>query len=238
MILSQKVVTNFIPGTETQTWLQLSHQKVGSRLLMAIYKQNNRHATPPQTHIAFSMPGFKGIGSRHKSGIVNNQSTQWKTPHDNRCFNRNKSHSKSNKLLLTVISISLSLNNSVINPPQMSSFCQQSSRSSHFTPRDNRCFNSKDRTPRAKSFHHCWYMWLLHWMIQSITQLSCPLFVNSHPYLHITQWISCKIFSIPSLTSPDPSNTMTPTSTNKAAIFIDAWLMCLSWHQHNGNSML
>ena len=50
MILRQKLVTNFIPGTETQIWMQLSRQNVGSRLFMAIDKQNNRHTAPPKTN--------------------------------------------------------------------------------------------------------------------------------------------------------------------------------------------
>ena len=40
--------------------------------------------TPPQNHIAFIMPSFKGIGSRHKSGTGNNQGRQQTTPRDNR----------------------------------------------------------------------------------------------------------------------------------------------------------
>ena len=35
------MVINFIPGTETQTWLQLSLQKIDSHLWLAINKQNN-----------------------------------------------------------------------------------------------------------------------------------------------------------------------------------------------------
>ena len=42
-----------------------------------------------------------------------------------------------------MISISPLFNNSVINPPQLSSFGQQSSSSSHNTPCDNQCFNIK-----------------------------------------------------------------------------------------------
>ena len=42
---------------------------------------------------------------------------------------------------LPVISVSLPLNNSFINPPQLSSVCQQSSRSSHNSPHDNECLD-------------------------------------------------------------------------------------------------
>ena len=40
---------------------------------------------------------------------------------------------------LPLISVSLPLDNSVINPPQLSSVCQQSSRSSPNSPRDKKC---------------------------------------------------------------------------------------------------
>ena len=43
---------------------------------------------------------------------------------------------------LPVITFSLPLNNSVINPPQLSSIFQQSSRSSPNSPRDNKCLDS------------------------------------------------------------------------------------------------
>ena len=43
---------------------------------------------------------------------------------------------------LPVISVSLPLNNSVINPPQLSSVCNQSSRSSYNSPHDNKCLDS------------------------------------------------------------------------------------------------
>ena len=106
--------------------------------MMAIEKQNNRHTISPQTHILFIMPrSKKGLGRCHKSGTGNNQGRRQTTPRDNRGFNRNDFHSKSNKLSLSVISVSLPLDNSVINPPQMYLVCQQSFRSSHNTPRDN-----------------------------------------------------------------------------------------------------
>ena len=116
---------------------------------MAINKKNNRHTTPPQTHIAFIVPRFKVIGSRHKSGTGNNQGRQQTTPCDNRCSNCKDSHSKINKFSSLVISVSPPLNNSVINPYQLSSVFQQSSISSHNTPRDNRCFNIKDSTSKS-----------------------------------------------------------------------------------------
>ena len=74
--------------------------KIGSHLLMAINKQNNRHTILPQTDILFIMPCPKGIGSHHKSGKGKNQGRQQTTPRYNRCFNRNNRHSKRNELSL------------------------------------------------------------------------------------------------------------------------------------------
>ena len=124
--------------------MQLSLQKVGSHLFKAIDKQNNRHTTPPQNHISFVIPRPKDIGSRHKSGTGNNQGTQRITPRDNRVFNCNNIHSKNNDFTLPVIYISTPLNNSVVNRSLLFLVRQQSSSSSHFTPRDNRFSNSKD----------------------------------------------------------------------------------------------
>ena len=42
---------------------------------------------------------------------------------------------------LPVISVSLPLNNLVINPPQLSSVFHQSSRSSHNSPHENKCLD-------------------------------------------------------------------------------------------------
>ena len=111
---------------------------------MSVNKQNIRHTTPPHTHILFIMPCPKVIGICHKSGTGKNQDRQRMTPRGNRCFNCKYVHSKSNKLLSLVISVPPQLNNSVINPPHLSSACQQSSSSSQNTPRDNQFINSKD----------------------------------------------------------------------------------------------
>ena len=46
---------------------------------------------------------------------------------------------------------------------------------------------TRNVTQRAMSCRHRWYLCLLHWMIQSLIHLSCPQFVNRHPYLHRTQ---------------------------------------------------
>ena len=64
------------------------------------------------------------------------------TPRDNQGFNSNDCHSKSIEMSLPVKYVSLPLNNLVINPPQLSSVCQQLSRSSHNIPHDNKCLDS------------------------------------------------------------------------------------------------
>ena len=127
--------------------------------MMAIDKQNIRHTISPQIHILFVMPrSKKGLGRCHKSGTGNNQGRRRTTPRDNRGFNRSDCHSKSIEMTLPVISVSLLLNNLVINPPQLSLVCQQSSRSSHSSPRDNKCHdrnhnNSKSKVPCLLSEH-------------------------------------------------------------------------------------
>ena len=93
-------------------------------------------------------------------------------------------------------------------------------------------------TQRAMICHHRWYMWLLHWMIQSLIHLRCPRFVNSYRSLHITHLMSCKLLQylvelhlirqIPCQCHPQ---------IMEVAIFMNTWLMCLSWHWHNDNSM-
>ena len=92
--------------------MRFLRQKFGSHLLLDTNKQNNRHATPPQTNIYFIMPRTKGIGSRHRSGTGKNHGRQQTSPNDNRCFNCKDSNSK--------IPVPPRLNNSVINPPHLS----------------------------------------------------------------------------------------------------------------------
>ena len=111
-----------------------------------LINKKNTHTISPQTHIVFIMTrSKKGLGRFQNSGRGNNQGRRRTTPCDYQGFNRNESHSKRNYFSLPVISISLPLNNSVINPPQLSSVFQQSSRSSHNTPRDNQCLNRNHR---------------------------------------------------------------------------------------------
>ena len=84
----------------------------------------------------------KGLGRCHKSGTGNNQGRPRTTVRVYRVFIRKDYHSKSTEMSLPVISVSLPLNNLVINPPQLSSVCHQSSRSSHSTPHENKCLDS------------------------------------------------------------------------------------------------
>ena len=93
-------------------------------------------------------------------------------------------------------------------------------------------------TQRAMSCHHWWYLCFLHRMIQSIIQLSCPRFVNSHPDLHITQRMSCKLLQYPvglHLIRQIPCQR--PPPIMEVVIFMDAWLMCLSSHHQNDKNM-
>ena len=84
----------------------------------------------------------KGLGRCHKSGTRNNQGRWQTTPCDNQGFNCKDCHSKSIEMSLPVISVYLPLNTFVINPPQLSSVCHQSSRSSPSSPHENECLDS------------------------------------------------------------------------------------------------
>ena len=93
-------------------------------------------------------------------------------------------------------------------------------------------------TQREISFHHRWYLCLLYWMIRSLIQISCPYFFNSHTALHITQRMSCKLLQYPvglHLIRQIPCHSC--PLIMEVEIFMDAWLMCLSWHRNNYNIM-
>ena len=135
-------------------------------------------------------------------------------PRHNRGFNRNYCHSKSNDLSLPVIYVSLPLNNSVINPPQLSSVCQQSSRSSYNTPCDNKFLNINHSNSKSNELLSPLIPMLPPWNDPFInpTQLSLVC-QQSSSYSHNTTH-ELQATSIPGRTSPDPSNTMPPPSTN------------------------
>ena len=93
-------------------------------------------------------------------------------------------------------------------------------------------------TQTAMGCHHQWYLRFPHGMIHSLIQLSCPWFVNSHPALHLTQCMSCKLLQYPVgllLIRQIPCHRSQPIM--EFAIFMDAWLMFLSWHRHNYNNI-
>ena len=130
---------------------------------------------------------------------------------------------------LPVISISLLLNNSVINPPQLSSVCQQSYRFSPNSPRDNKCLDSNHINSKSNELSSPVIPKLPPWNYPFIIKISCPRFVNSHPALCLTQRMSCKLLQYPVgllLIRQIPCHRRPPIM--EVAIFMDAWLMCIS----------
>ena len=88
------------------------------------------------------------------------------------------------------------------------------------------------------SCNHRWYLCLLHWIIQSLIQLSCPRFINSYPDLHRTQCQSRKLLQyLVGLHLINQIPCHCRPQRMEVAIFMDAWLMCISWHWNNDNSM-
>ena len=91
---------------------------------------------------------------------------------------------------------------------------------------------------RAISCRHRWYLCFPHGMIHSLIELICPLFVNCHPALPLTQRMSCMLLQYLVgllLIRQIPCHRRPPIM--EVSIFMDAWLMCLSWHRHNENNM-
>ena len=171
----------------------------------------------------------KGLGRCHKSETGNYQGRQRTTPRDNRGFNCNDCHSKSNELSLPVISVSLPLNNSVINPPQLSLVCQHSSRSSHNTPSDNQCLNRNHSNSNSNDFSSPVIPMLppCNDSVINPTHLSSVRQQSSSS--HITQRMSCKLLQYPVgilLICQITCHRCQPRM--EVAIFMDAWLMCLS----------
>ena len=115
------------------------------------------------------------------------------TPCNNQGSNCNDCHFKSIKMSLPAISVSLPLNNSVINPPQMSSVCQQSKINELSSP----------VIPKLPPWND---------LFINPTQLSSVLQKSSSSSHNTTHELQAS--SIPGRTSPDPSNTMPPPPTN------------------------
>ena len=152
------------------------------------------HTISPQIHILFIMPrSKKGLGRCHKSGTGNNQGRQQTTPHNNRVFNHNDCHSKSIKMSLPVISVSLPLNNSVIDSPQMSLVCQHSKSNELSTP----------VIPNLPPWNYPFIHLNQLYSVRQKSSSSSPDTTNE-----------LRASSIPGWTSPDPSNTMPPPPTN------------------------
>ena len=182
------------------------------------WKKKIRHKISPQTYIEFIMPrSKKGLGRCNKSGTGKNQGSRRTTPCDNRGFNRNGCHSKSNGISLTVIYVSIPLNISVINPPQLSSVCQQSSRSSPNSPCDKKCQNSNHINLKINELSSLVIHMLPPWN---------DLFINPNQLSSVRQHSSrsspnttyeLRYSSIPGWTSPDPLNTIPQPSTNNGS---------------------
>ena len=118
---------------------------------------------------------------------------------------------------LPVISVSLPLNNLVINPPQLSSVCQRSSRSLPNIPRDKKCLNSNHinsnsnelSSPVIPMLPSCNDPFINPTQLSSVRQQSSSSSPNTTHDLQAS--------SIPCRTSPDPSNIMPPPSTNNGS---------------------
>ena len=108
-------------------------------------------------------------------------------------------------MLLPVISVSLLLNSLVMNPPQLSSVCKQSSRSSPNIPCDNKCLDRNHINSKRNELSSP-VIFIIPTQMSSVFQQSSS---SSHNTTHELQ-----ASSIPGRTSPDPSNTMAPPSTN------------------------
>ena len=159
----------------------------------------------------------KGLGRCHKSGTGNSQGRRRTTPRDKRGFNRNDCHSKSSNMSLPVISVSIPFYNLVINPPHLSPVCQQSSRSSPNSPCDNKCLNRYHINSKSNNFLSPVIPMLPPWNDPFInpTQLSS---VRQQPSRSSDNTMhEFQASSIPGRTSPDPSNTMPPLSTNNGS---------------------
>ena len=142
-------------------------------------------------------------------------------------------------MLSTVVPLPTQLNNPVINPLQLSLACQQSSNSSQDIPRDNRCFNSKDSNSKINDLSSLVIPVPPSLNDSVIIHHIFPRFINIHPDLHITQlqirMLLQYLIGI-HLIRQIPYQRHAPRM--EVAIFMDAWLMCLSLHWHNDNSML
>ena len=116
-----------------------------------------------------------------------------------------------------MIYVPRTLNNLVINTPQLYLLHQKSSSYSQNTPRDNQCFNSEDSNSKRNELPSpvipvtppLNYLVINLPQLYSVHQTSS---ISSHNTTHELQ-----DSSIPGQTSPDPSNTMPPPSTKNGS---------------------
>ena len=113
-----------------------------------------------------------------------------------------------------MISVSTPLKNYIINPSQLSSVRQQSSSSSHNTPRDNWCFDIKDSNSNRNKLPSTVITVPppLNDSVINPTQLYSVRNQSSTFSHNKTKELQAS--SIPGRTSPNMSNTMPPPSTN------------------------
>ena len=139
----------------------VSHQKSGTG------KNKDRQRTTPRNNrcficndchlksnelslpvISVSPPLNNPVINPYHLSLVRQQSSSssYNTPCDNLCFNIKDSNSNSNELPSPVIPVLPPLNDSVINPTQLSLVCQHSSSSSHNTMHELQASSIHGRT--------------------------------------------------------------------------------------------
>ena len=127
-----------------------------------------------------------------------------------------------------MISVSPPLINSVINPPQLSSVCQQISRSSQNTPSDNRCFNSKGINSKSNDFSSPVIPVLPPFNDSVINPPQLSLVCQQKCRSSYNTTHEFQASSIPSWTLPDPLNNMSPSSTNNGGCNIYGCIVYMS----------
>ena len=129
---------------------------------------------------------------------------------------------------LPVISVSLPLNNSVINPPQLSSFFQQSFRSSHNTHSDNNSLNSNHSNSKSNELSSPVIPILTPWNDPFINPTQMSLVRQQPSSSSPNTMHELQASSILGPTSSYPSNTMPPLSTNNESRNIYGCMVDLS----------
>ena len=95
------------------------------------------HVSPPLNNLVINPPQLSSVLQPSFNSTQN-------TPGDKRCFNSKDSNWKSYNSSSPVIPMPPPLDDSVINPPQLSSVCQQSSISSHNPTHDLKAYSIPD----------------------------------------------------------------------------------------------